>query len=248
MCTQCGYDFQGDPAHAQCPKCGTSTQVWFEDGRKRIANAFPGTATAVSNHPGGRLEVVTGSWSHRSITRTAATGEVSHEYTGRPARGEIDALEACERLMEALKATGGVTLKRKFRVPEGREHGIDATADTVAGDVINVQVVNACDPSVLAEWGATGKASSSKTGAQLADDICTQVEKKRTMCPERDRNNIVLLVDAIRSPAHTTPPVIAMLRQPPRSDYLASMGYREVWLAGANNDLTFRLDESTDAM
>ncbi len=82
--------------------------------------------------------------------------------------------------------------------------------------------------------------------AQLADDICTQIEKKRTRCPERDRNNIILLVDAIRSPAHTTQAVIAMLRQPPRSDYLASTGYREVWLAGANKDLTFRLDESKD--
>ena len=58
----------------------------------------------------GSHEVHTGSWSHQSTSRSTATGEATHEYSGRPAHGEIDTLNACERLMEALVPRRGVAL------------------------------------------------------------------------------------------------------------------------------------------
>jgi hypothetical protein len=239
----CGYDYKFDPDHATCPKCGTSTQVFaYGTGARAVAHVFPPTVVAESNHPDGSREIVTGSYGHRSTARIAADGAMTQEYEGRPAQGTEDELQTCESLMEALKRQG-VELAAKFRGSrELDELGIDARANTVDDDVIDVQVVQVRDGDLLAELGRTRAVSSSASADDLADDVCRRVERKRDACPAADRSRLVLLVDAIRAPGYTTPTVREALGSPPRADLLSSTGYRAIWLAGPTTALTFRLD------
>lgn len=202
---------------------------------------FPVTVVAESNYPDGTREVVTGSHSHRSTSRVGSDGAMSHQFEGRPARNEEDVLQACESLMEALRSRG-LTFNGKFRIPDGQETGIDATATTFDGEVINVQVVGVRQQDLLAQLGRTGAASSAATPDELADDVCSKVKAKRDVCPPNDRPGVVLLIDAIRSPGHTFPAVIDSLRASPRVDILQTTGYRAVWLAGPTTSLTQRLD------
>lgn len=239
----CGHDYGYDPDHATCPKCGTSTQVWVDArGARAVGHVFPVTVTAESNDPDGSREIVTGSHSHRSATRSTADGLMSHSFQGRAAQGEEDVLEACERLMEALKLQG-VQLIGKFRRPTGREQGVDAIAETIDGATIKAQVVQVRDGGLLAELGRAGIASSAAAAASLADDVCRCVEAKRDKCPPDDRGELTLLVDAIRSPGHAFPEVVSKLRSAERTNILQSTGYRAVWLAGSTYTLTYRLDE-----
>lgn len=242
----CGHDYGYDPDHATCPKCGTSTQVWVvARGTRAVAHVFPVTVTAESNNSDGSREIVTGSHAHRSTTCSTADGVMSHSFEGCAAQGEEDVLEACERLMEALKLQG-VELDGKFRRPTGREQGVDAIADTVAGDTIKVQVVQVRDGGLLAELGRAGIASSTAAAASLADDVCRCVEAKRDKCPPDDRGELTLLVDAIRSLGHTFPEVISKLRSEERTNILQLTGYRAIWLAGSTYTLTYRLDKSIE--
>lgn len=240
----CGYEFGFDPDHASCPKCGASIQVRVvarPDAIRAVAHVFPPTVTATSNFGDGSYEILTSSYGHRSTTRRTVDGVLSHEYEGRPARNEEDVPQACESLMEALKLEG-VVLVAKFKTPGGRESGIDATATTTTGDVINVQVVGVRQEQLLATLGRTGTTSSSASTSELADDVCKSVEAKRDAYPPAVRRDNVLLVDAIRSPGHTMPEVLDVLRVSPRIDVLRSTGYQAVWLAGSTTGLTSRLD------
>jgi hypothetical protein len=240
----CGYDYGYEPEHATCPKCGASTQVFVNaDGARAVAHVFPVTVTAESNHPDGSRKIVTGSHSHRSTSRVSADGVMLQEYEGRPARNEEDVLQACESLMEAMRRQG-IELVAKFRQPDGPESGIDAIAATIGGDEIPVQVVGVRRQQLLAELGRTGAAAATATVEELADDVVRKVEAKRDAYPRAVREHVVLLVDAIRSPGHTMPEVVAALRADARADVLRSTGYKAVWLSGSTTALTVRLDDT----
>jgi hypothetical protein len=203
--------------------------------------ALSPTVVCQSNYPDGSTEITVGSVRGRFTTITSATGSVSHGYRGQPPHGEDDVLEACESLMEALKARG-VSFAGKFRRAEGREIGVDACATLTNGDEqLEVQVVGVSEQAIWSELGRTGSAASMATPDQLADQVCAAVTAKAAVYPADDRAGRVLLVDATRSPGHTTPAVINALKQPERGAVLGASGFGAVWLAGPTPALTYLL-------
>ena len=108
--------------------------------------------------------------------------------------------------------------------------------------MIYVQVVGVRQQQLLAELGRNCVAAATASVDELADDVVHKVEAKRNAYPPAVREHVVLLVDAIRSPAHTMPEVVTALRTESRAATLRSTGYKAVWISGSTTALTQRLD------
>jgi hypothetical protein len=243
-CPDCQTNLDDTPVDDPCPKCG---------GSRRSAVALPGVAAArvevpsprliaESNFPDGSKETVVGSAEFRSTTHSSSSGELGHEFTGRPVRGESDVLQVCESLQEALRRRG-VTLVGTFRTPTGPEGGVDAKGDTADGSVLRVQVIGVIDQQTMAELGREGRASSDKDVMRLADEVCTAIRKKVASYPASVRGGVTLALDAIRSPGHATAGVVEALRSGPCMEILRESGFHEIWLVGPTADHAYQLDE-----
>jgi hypothetical protein len=196
---------------------------------------------ADSNLPDGSKETVVSSADFRSTTRSTPAG-TSHEFSGQPVRGEHDVLQVCEVLHEALRRRG-VTVVGKFRKPTGRERGIDAAGRTVDGLVLRVQVIGVIRQATMTQLGREGRASSGKNDLQLADEICDAVTRKTARYPATQRNEMVLALDAIRSPGHATRAVVEALRTGRCKNRLQLSGFQSIWLVGPTADRTYQLDK-----
>jgi len=243
-CPDCQTNLDDTPVDDPCPNCG---------GSRRSAVALPEVVgarievpsprlIAESNLPDGSKETVVGSADFRSTTHSSSSGELGHEFTGRPVRGESDVLQVCESLQEALRRRG-VTLIGRFRTPTGPEVGVDAEGHTGDGSVLRVQVVGVIDQQTMAELAWEGRTSSNKDVLQLADEVCTAIRKKIDSYPASLRGGVTLVLDAIRSPGHATAGVVEALRSGPCMDILRESGFHETWLVGPTADHAYHLDE-----
>jgi hypothetical protein len=75
---------------------------------------------------------------------------------------------------------------------------------------------------------------------ELAVDIRTAVESKSKKYSSAQRSKLLLALDAIRSPAYVHDAVLAAFLAA-HGPWVASLGYRAIWLVGPTVDLTRRL-------
>jgi hypothetical protein len=127
--------------------------------------------------------------------------------------------------------------------PPGREGGIDAEGHTVDGAVIRVQVTGVIDQATMAQLGRDGRASSQQDVVQLADEISNAIRRKIASYPAIQQNEVVLALDAIRSPGHASSAVAQEVRKCLCKEVLGSSGFQAIWLVGPKADLTYLLDE-----
>jgi hypothetical protein len=194
-----------------------------------------------SNFPDSSKETAVGSVGFKSTTSISPSSELSHELRGQPVQGESDVLQVCRSLQEALHRTG-VEIVGSFHIPEGRETGIDAEGKTTTGSVVRVQVVGVIDQETMAALGRDGRVSSQRNAEELANDICSAIKRKSKAYPDSQRAEVLLALDAIKSPAHVTPEVVMAVTREPCVQILRSSGFASIWLVGPIGPLTHQLD------
>jgi hypothetical protein len=190
-----------------------------------------------SNLSDGSKETSVGSVSFKVARSKAPSGQLSHEFKGNPVRGEADVLQVCRSLQEAL-SRARIEIVGAFHIPQGHETGIDAEGETTTGSIVRVQVVGVIDQETMAALGRDGQVSSQRTAEELAGDICSAIKRKSAAYPNSLRAEVVLALDAIRSPGHVDPEVIMAVTREPCVQILRSSGFASIWLVGPTGPLT----------
>ena len=243
-CSDCEYEY-GNEVTAEaiaagrvcCPVCG-STRVSaraLAGVAEAVGSVPPARAVAHSHHHDGSESIVVGSEEFRS---SSVAGHEDHrqDFRGRPAQNEEDVLQVCRSLHAALRRDGEVW--GRFSLPPAPADDVDAVAEDDAGTVLRVQVTRV----ERAAWGMlakSGQTTLQRNAEELATDIRAVVESKRRYPPSR-RRELLLALDAIRSPAYVHDAVVAAFLAT-HGAWASGLGYRAIWLVGPTADLTRRL-------
>ncbi len=242
-CSDCEYEF-GDEVTAEaiaaggvsCPVCG-STRI--------SARALAGTAEAVvtvpsprvathSHYPDGTEEIAVGGEGFRSSS-IAGGNDQRQDFHGRPAQNEEDVLQVCRSLRAALQREGQVW--GPFSLPPTHADDADAVAEDSSGAVLRVQVTRV-ERVAWRTLAQSGQATLERSIEERVADIRAAVESK--LYPEAQRRNLLLALDAIRSPGYVEGPVVAAFLAA-HGAWAAGLRYRAIWLVGPTAELTNRL-------
>lgn len=237
FCPDCGTNLDDVANGAPCPGCG---------GDRRSANANAGCATATgavpnpravghSHPPDGSERINVGSRLYRSSGH-AGLGTSRQTFDGRPPRNEDDVLDVCRILRSALNASGGAW--GAFAEQSGPVNDIDAVAVNDVGQRLQVQVVRV-EQAAWKDLGRTGHTEGAIPVEELAMAVLRAVEKK-LIYPPAQRQELLLALDAIRSPSYVLKQVLdhVMINY---AGQIAQYGFRAVWLVGPTAALTYQL-------
>jgi hypothetical protein len=191
---------------------------------------------AHSHYDDGSESIEIGSEGFRSSSVTG--GQVQRQdFHGRPAQGEQDVLQVCRSLRAALQDEGEVW--GPFSPAPTSRDDVDAIAENSAGDVLRVQVIQV-EQVAWEPLGRHGHATLQRTVEELTAAIQAAAESKLRKYPDAQRGNLLLALDAIRSPAYVHDAVVDAFLADHR-DWIASLGFRAVWLVGPTAALTRQL-------
>jgi hypothetical protein len=237
FCPDCGEPLDHVDRADPCPSCG---------GNRRSANALAqcamGSGTALQptvvahSHPGDVGEQIdVGASTYRSSSSADPEGG-RQVFDGEPPLHEQDVQQVCDTLREALARAGDHW--DRFRVqPETSD--VDAVAENGHGGRLQVQVTRV-EHDAWEEVARTGRAESVKTDEQRAAAIGDAITKKSTRIPPRQRAQLVLVLDAIRTPGYLRSAVIEVFRAH-YGDEARNLGYIAIWLVGPTAALTHQL-------
>jgi hypothetical protein len=243
-CSDCEYEYGNEVAaeaiaasRVSCPICG-STRI-SAHALAGVASAAvsvpPARAVAHSYHPDGSESIVVGS--EGFLSSSVAGGEDHRQdFHGRPAWNEEDVLQVCRSLRAALRREGEVW--GRFSLPPGPANDVDAVAEDESGTVLRVQVTRV-ERAAWATLAQSGQATLQRNAEELVTNIRAAVESKLRYPPPQ-RRELLLALDAIRSPAYVHDAVLAAFLAA-HGPWVAGLGYRAIWLVGPTADLTRRL-------
>ena len=239
FCPDCGEVLDDVDPTEPCPGCG---------GTRRSANApaqcAMGSVTALQptvvthSHPGDVAEQINvGAPRYRSSS--AADSEGGRQvYDGEPPRHEQDVQQVCNTLREALAQVGMHWGPFDCEQPETSD--VDAVAVDGNGRRLQVQVTRA-EQDIWEEVARTGGAETVETNERRAAAIWYAIIKKSKNLAPRQRAQLVLVVDANRTPGYLRTTVIEVFRAH-YGDQAANLGYIAIWLVGPTAaDLTRQL-------
>ncbi len=237
FCPDCGEVLDDVDLADPCPSCG---------GNRRSANApadcAMGSGTVLQptvvthSHPGDVGEQIdVGAPRYRSSS--AADPEGGRQvFDGEPPLHEQDVQQVCDTLREALAQAGDH--RDRFRLqPETSD--VDAVAEGGYGGRLQVQVTRV-EHGAWEEVARTGRAESVETDERRAAAIWNAITKKSTRIPPRQRAQLVLVLDAIRTPGYLRSTVIEVFRAH-HGDQATDLGYMAIWLVGPTAALTHQL-------
>lgn len=116
---------------------------------------------------------------------------------------------------------------------------VDAVAEDDHAGRLQVQITRV-EHSASAEVARTGRAESVETNDGRAAVIWAAIAKKSTRIPPRQRFQLVLVLDAIRTSCYLRNAVIESFRLH-HADQARTLGYIAIWLVGPTATLTCRL-------
>ena len=241
-CPDCGEDLDQVPVGQPCPNCGSE---------KRNATTNPVTiALGVSiptprlifgsNRPDGSRETTVRGRDFESLEVVAPSSEATQRYEGERTEGESDVLQVCRNLRGALRRNG-VDVLGGFKKPD-EDQGVDCEGTSADGDRIEVQVTGVIPSETMKALGTEGRASSQKDKYQLATEVCHAVRSKVESRKPADPSQIILALDAIRSPGHAKRRIVEVL-EGESYNIIRSSGFAAVWLVGPTPASTFLLSE-----
>jgi hypothetical protein len=225
-----------DPADP-CPGCGRNRRSANAPVQCATASGTAPQPTVVAHsHPGEVGEQIdVGAPTYRSSS--AADPEGGRQvFDGEPPLHEQDVQQVCDTLREALAQAGDHW--DRFRVqPETSD--VDAAAEDDHGGRLQVQVTRV-EHGAWEEVARTGRAESVETDERRAAAIWDAITKKSTRIPPRQRAQLVLVLDAIRTPGYLRSTVIEVF-QAQYGDLATNLGYIAIWLVGPTATLTHQL-------
>jgi hypothetical protein len=179
--------------------------------------------------------IVVGAPTYRSSS-TADPDGGRQVLDGEPPLHEQDVQQVCDTLREALAQLGAHW--NRFSVqPETSD--VDAVAEDDHGGRLQVQVTRV-EHGAWKEVARTGRAESVETNDRRAAVIWAAIIKKSTRIPPRQRSQLVLVLDAIRTPDYLRNAVIEAFRVH-HGDQARNLGFVAIWLVGPTATLTRRL-------
>jgi hypothetical protein len=173
-----------------------------------------------------------------------ADGSISYALTGPSPQGEEDTLAVCRKLIAKLNRAGS-----NWSEPVLGTAGVDCEACNPLDEekTLSIQVVRAIvDPEFsrhLSEVGhIQGRDDMERLAQYLRDAIGHKASEKKI--PTRLRSGLVLALDANRL-SHLTLDAVVEEFKIHHGDWASSLGFKEIWLVGPVDDLTWRLDIAT---
>jgi hypothetical protein len=204
-----------------------------------VSVSVPSPRVATHSHyPDGTEEIVIGGVGFRSSSVAGGDGRRQHFQVlgdGRPAQNEQDVLQACRSLRAALSRNGEVW--GPFSLWPTQADDVDAIAEDGAGAVLRVQMTQV----ERAAWNRLARdhqVTLQRSDQELAADIRAALESKLILPAQR--SNLLLALDAIRSPGYVHSAVVAAFVTN-HGEWAASLGYRAIWLVGPTAELTRQL-------
>ena len=237
FCPDCGEVLDVVDVADPCPCCG---------GNRRSANApapcVMGSGTVLQptvvshSYPGDVGEQIDVGGPRYRSSSTADPGGGRQVVDGEPPLHEQDVQQVCDTLREALAQVAEHW--GRFRVPV-ETSDVDAVAEDGHGGRLQVQVTRV-EQGAWEEVARTGRAESVETDERRAAAISDAITKKSTRIPPRQRAQLVLVLDAIRTPGYLRSAVIEVFRAH-YGDRAATLGYIAIWLVGPTAALTYQL-------
>ncbi len=225
-----------------CPNCGGESRAAIATPPAIDLKASIPTPRLIfgSNPPDGSRETTVRGRDFESVEVVSPSGEATQRYEGERTEGESDVLQVCRNLRGALRRNG-VDILGVFKKPD-EDRGVDCEGASADGDRVEVQVTGVISSETMKTLGTVGSTSSHKDEHQLATEICQAVRRKVESKKPADPSQIILALDAIRSPGHATIGVVEVL-EGESYNIIRSSGFAAVWLVGPITDSTFLLSE-----
>ena len=165
-------------------------------------------------------------------------GKVSLRLSGYSPQGEEDSFNASRILTEAMNRMGASWSEPTAGVELADYVAIDLRQPSLT---LEIQVVRAIeDPIFWKSLNKTGEVQRVKPPIDLVPMVRAAVAKKVIRYGPAERARLVLALDANRLPDLTLDDVVNHIRTELK-DWLASLGFLEIWLVGPMWDLTYRL-------
>ena len=155
---------------------------------------------------------------------------------GKPSHGESENEVVAERLRERLNEGTQAWGPHE----DGDGEPVDWMYHSVEGSILKCQGVRVpCDQSY---WRARKQAAvDERTIARAIEDIRASIQKKeRKKYDPVERAQLVLVLDATRSGAHSLPDVVNRFVEL-HGAWASSLGFEAIWIVGLNSRVTSRL-------
>lgn len=243
-CGSCGGALAESPnmeasQRLPCPACGSMTRqfdVHIEEA-VHVSSYLAALKESGGQATGFSETARQGRTSGASLER----GQLRSFVVGTSPQGEEDSAAACQVLLERLRADG----EFYSHLLAGSEPA-DCTlaSDDIRGARLDVQVVRATiSQSFWGTLGNSGSIDSTMAIASVVQEIEQAISLKNNerRIPSRQRADLVLALDATRLPGFGFDAVVQEFRTT-RSSWVASLGFKSVWLVGPNPRLCWRLD------
>jgi hypothetical protein len=231
-------------AHKPDGEIGESVRV-ERRGVSAAADAQPARGTVSAHDPAVVAHEIDPDGSERirigstTVRASASHAErvVSQVVEGAAPRNEDDVQQVCDTFRDKLTASG--QRWGRFRIVPPMSD-VDAKADGPDGEVLRVQVRRVMGPDEYASLGRAGSVTTQSTDQTAADAIRAAVDAKAKKLTTAQRNALVLLLDANRTPSFVLATVIERFRlaHGPWADRLS---FQAVWIVGPTASLTYQL-------
>ena len=165
-------------------------------------------------------------------------GRVSLRLSGYSPQGEEDSFNASRILIEAMNRMGASWSEPTAGAEPADYEAIDLLQPSLT---LEIQVVRAIEDPIL--WKSLSKNAEvqrAKLPIDLVPMVRVAVTKKVLKYGPAERARLVLALDANRLPDLTLDDPVNHTRTELK-DWLAGLGFREIWLVGPIWDLTYRL-------
>lgn len=169
-------------------------------------------------------------------------GSVAARVKGDPPEGEELTLAACRILVRSLNSQGG-DWSDPYEGEEASHSDCVACKESNPDRELHIQVVQAIIESDLWEhWAEEGGYDHSAASPNaVAGRLTEAIEKKVERIPEGARDDLILALNALRTPGASLEPVVEEFRGQ-YADEVGALGFDQVWLVGLNDSLVWRLD------
>jgi hypothetical protein len=196
----------------------------------------------VANSKGGAEQALRVADEQRSAAANLTKdSRLTSSLTARPRPGETANAEVCKILIARLNQDGGTWSRcdcgKRKRVDE-----VDCTAFNADGKELKMQITRAAQDKTL--WTPSGEFCG-KDRDQSVNDAVEELRsaiKEKSRLPAVQKADLVLVLDAIETPGHVMDQIVNSFRKN-YGTWLKALKFKQVWIVGPNESLTYRLDE-----
>jgi hypothetical protein len=163
--------------------------------------------------------------------------DLRQDFRGRPPQRKDHVLQVCRILRTALNDQGDSW--GSFSEPQPPANDIVATAKDREGNRLRVKVSRVDRPGAKTMARGDPVIRQRSVGQRVAD-ILAAMDSQTRRHPATLDHDLLLALDAIRSPEHVESAVVAAFLAAHQT-YAEGLGYREIWLVGPTGDMSHRL-------